>query len=321
MLLRPAQAKVAAAALGVCLVSASSAFAQAWLPPKGEAWFSLSYANMYNRDHYDYAGKTFNSGQVLSNTFLADLGYSITDRLGVRVNLPYATARYSGLGPHLFPVDDGSTHGTFTDLRMEARYNVFNGPVALTPFVATILPSHHYEYFGHAVVGMDLKQLLIGTGFGFRLDSFLPNAYVVGRYSYAFVEMVQNIPHDRSNMELQLGYNVTSSLQLFALGTGLYTHGGTELNLPIVRTKWSAETFHHHAQSGRSVLWAVGGGVNYQLTPTIDVQAGFLKTVAGKNDHSVNSLITAGVTFGFSPRQVIRRMSAPPPASMLAPGL
>ena len=298
-----------------------SALAQAWLPPKGEAWFSLSYANMYNRDHYDYQGATFDSGHIISNTFIADLGYSITDRLGVRMNIPYQTARYSGTGPHMFPVDDGSYHGTFTDFRLEARYNVLHGPVALTPFMATILPSHHYEYFGHAVNGLDLKQFLVGTGFGFRFESFLPKAYIVGRYSFAFVEKVQDISHNRSNMELQLGYNVTSSLQLFGLGTGAYTHGGTELNLPVVRASWSAETFHHHVQTGKSELWAVGGGADFQLTSTIDLQGAFLKTVAGKNDHAVNSLVTLGVTFGFSPRQVIRKLSSRRPAPMLAPGL
>jgi hypothetical protein len=308
---------VLAAAWFLSLALTPAAFAQAWLPPKGEAWFSLSYGYLYNRDHYKSDGSIFGGGPVYSNTVLADLGYSITDRLGVRASLPYATARYGGTGPHLYPVDDGSTHGTFTDFRIEARYNVFNGPAALTPFVATILPSHDYWYFGHAMVGLNLKQLLVGTGFGFRLDFLLPKAYLVGRYSFAFVEKVANISHDRSNLELQLGYNLTPSLQVFAVGTGQYTHGGTLLNPPVNRVEWSAEIFHHHGQTTRSELLIFGGGADYQLTPTIDVQAGYLTSVAGRNDHTVNSLITVGVTFGFSPRQVIRKMSSrtdPPPA-------
>jgi hypothetical protein len=250
-----------------------------------------------------------------------EVGYSITDRLSARANLPYQNAKYVGAGAHMFPVDDGSYHGTFTDLRFDARYNVLNGPIALTPFLATILPSHHYEYFGHAVNGMDLKQFLVGTGFGLRSNSFLPKAYLSGRYSFAFVEKVQDISHNRSNMELQLGYNLTPRWQLFGLGTGQYTHGGTELNLPVLRKTWSAETFHYHVQTGRSELWGVGGGADFQLTGAIDVLAGFAKTLAGKNDHVVDHLITLAVTFGFSPRQVIRKMSSRPPAPMLAPGL
>jgi hypothetical protein len=312
---------VLAAAVACSLVAPSSALAQ-WPAPKGEAYFSLSYGNLLNRDHYLYDGSTFNGGHIHSNTFLAELGYSITDRLSVRTNLPYQNAKYVGAGPHMFPVDDGSYHGTFTDFRFDARYNVLNrGTIAVTPFVATILPSHHYEYFGHAVNGLDLKQFLVGTAFGFRLESFLPKAYLVGRYSFAFVEKVQDISHNRSNMDLQLGYNLTPRLQLFALGTGEYTHGGTDLNLPVVRATWSAETFHHHVQTGRSQLWGVGGGADFQLTASVDVQAGFAKTLAGKNDHEVNHLITFGVSFGFSPRQVLRKLSSRPPAPMLAPGL
>ncbi len=303
------------------LAAAGPAHAQAWPVPKGEAYASFSYANLYNRDHYAYDGSTFNSGQIRSNTFLAELGYSITDRLGVRGSLPYQNAKYTGSSPHMFPVDDGTYHGTLTDYHFEARYNVLNGPIAVTPFLATVLPSHHYEYFGHAVNGLDLKQFLIGTRLGLRSDSFLPKAYLVVRYSFAFVEKVQDISHNRSDMELQLGYILTPRLQVFGLGTGEYTHGGTQLNLPVVRKTWSAETFHHHVQTGQSQLLSVGGAAAFQLTGAVDVLAGFAKTVAGQNDHQVDSLVLFQLTLGFSPRQVIRRMSSQPPAPMLAPGL
>ena len=233
--------KILALAAGIVFVLATAppSAAQAWLPPKGEAWVSLSYANLYIDQHYFTTG-ALPFGEISSNSYVANLGYSITDRLGVTLFLPYADARYSGSFPHMYPIDDGTRHGTFTDFHLEARYNALSRSAALTPFVAAILPSHHYEYFGHAVVGLDLKQLLVGTGFGFRSDSFLPKAYVVGRASYAFVEKVDDIWHDRGNLDLQLGYNVTPALQVYALGTGQYTFGGVEQDLRTIRTTWTA---------------------------------------------------------------------------------
>src|SRR5262245_35718058 len=132
------------AGIGFLLAAAPLSFAQAWLPPKGEAWVTLDYSNLYVNSHFWSDGSTIDLGHISSNTYLAVLGYSITDRLGVTAFLPYADAKYTGTGPHMFPVDDGERHGSFTDFHLEARYNVFSGSAALTPFVAVILPSHHY---------------------------------------------------------------------------------------------------------------------------------------------------------------------------------
>ncbi len=311
---------VVAAAVGCHLTMASLGFAQAWLPPKGEAWFSLSYGHTLVKDHYFYDGERRSQGQIFSHTALADLGYSITDRLGVKLNLPYVTAKYEGNNPHMYPVDDRSFHGTLTDLRIELRYNVLTSPFALTPFVAGILPSRRYEYFGHAITGARVKQLLVGTGFGRRLDPFLPQAYVQGRYSYAFAERIGGVFHDRSNLDLQIGYFVTPSVQLFVLGMGQKTHGGGELNPAIVPT-WTAAEFHNHVRVTRSDLLGVGGGIDFLAAPTVDVFVMYMTTVAGRNDHAIKAQFTLGVTLGFSPRQVLRRMSAPEsPAPMLAPG-
>jgi hypothetical protein len=306
---------IVAAGLGWNLAMASPGSAQAWLPPKGEAWFSLSYSNTYVRDHYwsdgNGRGHIEDNGHIRSNIVLADLGYSVTDRLAVKVNLPYVSSKYNGENAHLLSIDDGSYHGTFQDFRFEARYNAVKEPVVLTPFVAVILPSHHYEYFGHAVNGIDLKQFLVGTAFGRRLDPLLPRAYVQGRYSYAFAEKKLGISHNRSNLDLQIGYFIKPSFQLFALGMGQLTHGGLELNRAVIKATWTAADFHHHVQLPRSELLAFGGGADFQVTSSVDLSADFLATVAGRNDHAVNSEITLGVTLGFSPRQVLRRLTQP----------
>jgi len=303
-------------------LSAVTVFAQAWLPPKGEAWFSLTYGNLYVHDHFFSLGQRVQQGDIRTNSLLANLGYSITDRLGVVVNVPYVASNYSGKNAHQLPIDEGRSHGTFTDFHLEARYNAVKAPIVLTPFAAVILPSHQYEYFGHAINGFDLKQLLIGAAFGRPLDEVVPNAYFQGRYSYAFVERVMNIYHNRSNLDLQIGYFVTPTLQLMVFGMGQWTYGGLVLDKAIIPRTWTAADFHHHAQVSQSELLGIGGGAAYQLTNWIDVSATYMTTPAGKNDHAINSLFAVGVTLGFSPRRVIRTMSSSShSAPMMAPGL
>jgi hypothetical protein len=306
---------LALAGLGLQLTLVASASAQAWLPPKGEAWFSLGWAHQITIDHFFSEGQRLQQGHILTDSVMSDAGYAVTDRLTLRVNLPYVASVYHGTYAHYYPLDDGSTHGTLTDFRFGARFNVLKDPVALTPFVDGMVPSHHYEYFGHSIAGADLKQLLVGLSFGWRATPFLPRAYLHGRYSYAFVEKVIGISHNRSNLDLQLGYFVTPRLQLYALGMGQETYGGLFLDVPTIKATWTAADFHYHGQVSRSDLLGVGGGAVFQLTPTLDVSASYLSTVAGRNDHAINSLVSVGMTLGFSPRQVIRRLTAPPPST------
>ena len=291
-----------AAAVACNLATASPVFAQAWLGPKGEAWFSLTYQNVNADSHYTDTGAPLNQGSIESQSVFAELGYGATDRLALRVSIPYVDSKYTGVNAHMYPIDDGSYHGTFQDFRFESRYGAIKGDFALTPFVAAIIPSHHYEYFGHAVAGLDLKQLLVGTGFG----KLLSRAYVQGRYSFAFVEKVIGISHNRSDLDLQLGYFLEPSIQVFATAFGQLTYGGLPLNPPLARATWTAADFHHHVQLTESDLLSLGGGVDFQVTRAVDAFASFTATVTGRSDHNVSPGIGVGFSLGFSPRQVVR---------------
>jgi hypothetical protein len=72
--------------------SAAPARAQAWLPPKGEAWLSLGYGNLYHTKHYlglaDPDGTTeVDVGHTRVQSIGLQLGYGITDRLAMSVAL------------------------------------------------------------------------------------------------------------------------------------------------------------------------------------------------------------------------------------------
>jgi hypothetical protein len=233
------------------LVLADTSVAQAWLPPQGEAFFSLGYGNTFVTKHYTYRaphpeiGVPFEAGDnieddrghIRSQSVAAQVGYGITDRFTVQFGVPYTEAKWysrPGYGtPHTLAngktLDDGQYHGTFADFRIDALYQVIQGPTALTPFVSAVIPSHGYQYFAHSAVGRDLHEYILGLNFGSSLQRIVPGAYVQAMYSYAFVEKVfvetvGNVHHDRSNGSFELGYFVRPSIGVRFLAGGFYTH-------------------------------------------------------------------------------------------------
>ena len=288
---------------------ASSALAQAWLAPKGEASFGAAYQSIYTRDHLFYDGEGFDGGRVRMNMVVFGLTYSFTDRLAAAASIPYVSARYDGRSPHTAAVDNGDYHSGFTDLRLDLRYNLLREPAMVTPFVAAIIPTRDYETFAHAAASQGLEQYLVGVSIGRRLDPILEAGFAQLRYSYAFAEEVLGISHDRSNVDLEIGYFLTPSLGVSAVGIYQKTHGG--FDLPIPGTPESA-AFRatpyavHHDQLARSDYLNLGGVVSYALTGTVDVYASYQSTVWGKNIHAIQPALTFGLSWGFSPRRVIR---------------
>src|SRR5437762_13074752 len=256
---------------GVLVAStAAPALAQAWLPPKGEASFSLGYGNVFVNKHYlgTSAGPGDNVesdfGHIRSQSVEIGLGYGLTDRLAVSVALPYILTKYYGTPgqnffPHTISVDDGHYHGIFQDFRFDLDYQLLRGPVAVAPFFAAVIPSHSYTYFAHAAGGRDLHEYLLGSSFGARLDQLLAGSYVELTYSYAFVERVLDIHHDRSNCFLEVGYFLTPSFSMRGIATGSYTHGG--VNGVAADRLPPPEIFQHHDQIGHESGISAGGGL------------------------------------------------------------
>ena len=296
------------AGIGLFLL-ASTVFAQAWLAPKGEASFGVAYQNIYTRDHIFSEGEVFDSGKIRMNMVVFGLTYSFTDRLQASASVPYVATRYDGTRPHVSQVDDGTYHGTFTDLRVDLRYNLLQEPAMVTPFVSAVIPTRDYPTFAHAAPSSGLERYLVGVSFGRRLDPILEAGFAQVRYSYAFQERVLGISHDRSNVDLELGYFLTPSLGVSALGSYQKTHGGIEL--PVIG---SAENdafrrtpyYVHHDQLAQSNYWNVGGVVSYALTGTVDVFAAYQTTVWGRSIHATQPGLSFGVNWGFSPKRVIR---------------
>jgi len=115
----------AALTLVVFLVTSSTAFAQAWLPAKGEGNVSVLFSNTLSTRHY-LPDVAYDRGHIDANTMLFDVTYGVSDRMAVTVGLPMVTSRYRGSFPHRpITLDDGNWHTSAQDFRLNVRYNAF----------------------------------------------------------------------------------------------------------------------------------------------------------------------------------------------------
>jgi outer membrane putative beta-barrel porin/alpha-amylase len=285
------------------------ASAQAWLPDKGTLNTSLLFNNQLYTAHWSSTGDTIPGINVRADT-LALLGsYGITDRVMVSGVLPYIRTRYQGPPSHLppgtppgtvrpgFEADDGSWHGYVTDIRLGLHYQLLEKPFALAPFVAFVTPVSDYPTKGHAAPGRGLDELILGFSAGKSLDPWIPRSYAQLRYSYAFVEELQNVKHDRSNLNLELGTFFTPRWNVSLYGAWQWTHGGIDVPVPP-----SSPHFIHHDQLAEDEFFNAGFGAGFSLTPELTAYATYMQGIEGKNGHKVDQSITVGISYGYRPR-------------------
>src|SRR5262245_12673393 len=114
--------KIAGLFFALCGVS-SSLFAQAWVFPNGGGTVTLIYQYIFVRDHVDNQGNRIDVGHIMAHTLSIDTDYSLTDRLAVKIGVPYVASRYYGPTAHLrstgngtfTTIDDGAYHPSFAD--------------------------------------------------------------------------------------------------------------------------------------------------------------------------------------------------------------
>jgi hypothetical protein len=294
------------------LVFPSAVSAQAWLFPKGEGTVSLSYQNLYVSDHVYENSDAHDIGHILSHALTLDVDYSLSDKLAVRVALPFITARYYGPKPHQLPMDDGTYHSSFQDFTTDVRYNLTKRRVALTPFFRVVIPSNNYTYFAHSAAGRNQREYHFGTNFGRRLDPLIPKAYVQAQYSYAFVERVLGIAPNRSNVEFQLGYFLTRRLSLLATGHGMYTHSGVELNFNLFHAGLPNDQWIHHDQIAKASLFDFGGGSSFAVTPSWQMFLTVARSIEGRNGHLHAAVATVGVSRSFGGSSTVEKPSLGP---------
>ena len=273
--------------------------AQAWLPPKGGGAVSVTLGDYAFDGHFDAEGNRDPFGGTRAESLWVEGIYALTDDLAISVGLPFVTTKLTGSFPPgvaLGPLDDGEYHGDFQDFRVELGFGLVQGDLGVTPFVSLGVPSHEYEYVGEAVPGKGLREVLVGLAAGRSLSPFLPRAYLHTRYSYAFVQTVDADVDklDRSNLDVELGYEVVSRLLVRGLARYQVTHGG--LDLEDMRTH--PDFFRSHDRAARTNYFNLGLGAAFAISPSFDAYAIFLKTLSGENAHQSHS-ISVGTTWYF----------------------
>jgi len=297
--------------------------AQAWTPAKGELDLGLAYQNAYVAEHSNSDGSRYDVGRIYSQGMRMDATYGFTDKLALKVALPFLALKYRGDAPHTLPNDDGGYHGAFQDFNVELRYKIAKQPLVITPSIAVVVPSHDYVYYAHSGVGRDLRELRVGVNLGRRLNPILPNAFVQAQYSYRFVEKAANTSHDSALAEAQLGYFVTRRLALIGLATWMDTFGGYSFNSKgweTVDSPQSAiaagliteEQWLHHDQISHFREFNAGGGAAYQLNPRVAIFGAAVTAIKNSNVHVLAAGITVGMNWTFQTRREGVRVTRSP---------
>ena len=271
--------------------------AQAWLPLKGDGQVTITYENLYVRDHFDYQGKRFDAGPIRTNTIVTTFEYGLTNKLTLDSELTHVTSKYEGfVGPVPHgPPDTGFYHPTFQDARIGVRYGVLASQLVVTPFVAVVIPTHHYETRGHTAVGRDVFELQMGVNVGRDLGNFIPRTYVEARYSYAIAQHVEHFSLNRSNADWEFGYFYTPRLSLRFTGAWQHSYGG--IGIPFDS---NIPDYHElHDRAAKSNYIRFGGGLSFSVTKSVDLHADFGNTARGTNTHAARGL-SLGISFRFS---------------------
>jgi len=294
---------IVALALAV-LASSRSASAQAWGPLQGQGAVSVLYQDLYVKDHFLAGGGRLDRGHIRSNNVLLDVTYGLTDDLTVALAVPFVRTRYTGTFPHPTALDNGESHSGFQDVRFGARYKLYDGPVTITPFIGTTVPSHGYEYFAHSAYGTRVRELEIGSYVARMIGPALPGVFVQARYAYAFTEQIAGVDHNRSSLDLEVGYFVKPTLRVFVLSTGQKTHGGVDTPDAGWRAM-PADLQRHHDRIARLEMLDIGGGAQFSITRSLDLFGSFVTGLAGRNSHALARGITVGASWGFGRKATI----------------
>ena len=291
--------KAAGSAVLACVtlcLSASSASGQAWVAPARIGAVTVVYQNIDNTGHRSHDGSIFPGGyDSVSRTFLINFDYAVTDRFSFALDLPYVGSKYIGPEPSFFglPLDECFcwNHG-WQDIGVTGRFNVVNGPFALTPSIAVGMPSHDYDYFGEAVLGRNLNELRVAIDAGQRLDAISSRLSVYGRYSYAVVEKVLDISNNRSNMTLGTDVTVTRRVSGRVGFSWQRSHGG------LRSTEFTEDIqVQQYDRLIRDNNFQVNGGVTVSI-PRADLFFSYIRYVSGTDTHTGHA-VNVGMSVPF----------------------
>lgn len=295
----------------VCLSLTPAASGQAWVPPAGVGAVSTQFQWISNTGHFLTDGSLRPAAASQNASVYIETEYAFTDRLSFDFGVAYVFSRYSSKDnpPPIFPFLPTDQcrcwNSEWQDVGFTARYNVLGGSrrsYAVTPSISVGIPSHDYAFRGEAVVGRNLREVRLAVDAGKRLDMISRRLSVQGRYSYTFVEKVLDIPNNRSNINLEPGYELSRKLFVRALFTWQRVHGGLRLGAPgtALVPPGDINTPELLVQSDRlrrANYFHVGTGASYSLRH-VDLFASYIAYASGTDTHAGRAF-TVGASWPF----------------------
>jgi hypothetical protein len=262
------------------------AFPQAWLPARGEGSVSATFQRVNADGHYLEDHSKLPGYRTRASNAVVYAAYGLTDRLALGLGVPVVNVKYLGPEePFNLPdnvLDDGTYHGTLQDFRLELRYNVLLRPVALTPMVAAVIPSHSYDTLGESAPGRDFQEYHAGLYAGRFLDPVLPRAYLQAGYTYAYVRQDIDIPLDYSSFAFEAGYFLTDRVQVSFLWNKLWSHGGLTFNELF---EAPPEVFVNLDRVVKASYDHVGAALSVKLAGSLSAYGNYVWFVKGKDAH------------------------------------
>jgi hypothetical protein len=247
--------------------------------------------------HTDAHGNRHPENGAQAQTFTLGVEYSLTDRLAISASLPYTAARFCCNPSPNFPrtgINDGHYHGAWQDYHFDVRYNVLTQPLVVTPFLAFVVPSHHYQTFLAEAVGRDLREAHIGVNVGRRFDPLFTNAYFDSHIGYVFSEKALGISTNRTEANLAVGYFVTPRFSARLIGAYQKTEGGLTSD-DIFGGQLSPELQLGHDRLVRNNYFRAGLVGSFSISPKTELYAGYVRTMWGTDTH-----YGYGVSLGIS---------------------
>ena len=283
---------------------------QAWLAPRGEGVMTVLYQNDIERLHALGDGRTRDSGHTTLDAVYLETDFSLTDRLAVKVSVPFIDGKYVGSKPHLLvrgepdtavALDNGNYHGGLQDFRFQVRYALTDRAFKVAPFFSASLPSHDYQTFGHAATGVHETEYRVGVAVGRRLNPLLPKAFVQGQYAFGMSPLVAaGVAPKRSYGEAQLGYLLSRRVSIQGSSVLLYSHNGIDFDYDLYPNNLTVEQYLNHDRISRSKLLDAAGSISYRVSPSMSLFASVGHSFWGTNGHLRYIVSTVGFSKAFT---------------------
>ena len=294
----------------ILLGSTSIASAQAWVDAPGQ--LSLSLRSDYQMANGVWHGSLLVTGLPTKqlNSGIS-IGYTPIESLAVGLTLDTNGASYTG--PQSIPgqpnailrhgsQDDGSFHWNLTDLTFDAAYQVYDGPVAITPVARFKTPVSDYENLGYAAAGTRLKEGGAGVYFGRYGVGAAERLVLQLGYVFTYVEKydgggaeTEQYRTNRSDVDFSASYVINEKFIAGAGAAYRHTHDGFDLEeYPML--DGDSPLILHHDPVLKARYLAIAAVASYQVTRQFGVAGRLAKVVTGQN---VSDPLSFGLTLSF----------------------